>query len=59
MEDEKLIVDKIIESIKEEDRNNNMSEEILTNWKNCMNSCKQTQNSMQNVSSLSVSLSQF
>ncbi|XP_018353198.1 PREDICTED: uncharacterized protein LOC108754997 [Trachymyrmex septentrionalis] len=38
MEDEKLIVDKIIESIKEEDRNNNMSEEILTNWKNCMNS---------------------
>ncbi|KYN31682.1 hypothetical protein ALC56_13821 [Trachymyrmex septentrionalis] len=49
MEDEKLIVDKIIESIKEEDRNNNMSEEILTNWKNCMNSLRCSKQSVINI----------
>ena len=43
MEDEKLVVDKIIENIEKNNSKHGVpqsSEEILMNWKKCMNSCK-------------------
>jgi len=43
MEDEKLVVDKIIENIEENNSKHGVPqspEEILMNWKKCMNSCK-------------------
>ncbi|XP_011056719.1 PREDICTED: uncharacterized protein LOC105147424 [Acromyrmex echinatior] len=43
MEDEKLAVDKMIESIKEDSREGVPSEDILTNWKKCMNLLNENQ----------------